>query len=74
MENELKKLAKELVWMQDELEKDSLCEWERDEVAKKADDIRMKVVTGGHNVDLFVQYMEEYRNVSVADYKDWINN
>ncbi|HFK1543472.1 TPA: hypothetical protein ACGXM3_005294 [Bacillus cereus] len=72
--NELKKLAKELVWMQDELEKESLREWERDEVEKKADDIRMKVVTGGYSVDLFVQYMEEYRNVSVADYKDWINS
>lgn len=74
MENELKKMAKELVWMQDELEKDSLHEWERDDVKKQADDIRMKVVTGGYSVDLFVQYMEEYRNVSVADYKDWINS
>lgn len=72
--NELKKLAKELVWMQDELEKDSLREWERDEVKKQADDIRMRVINEGHSVDLFVQYMEEYRNVSVTDYKDWINS
>ncbi|MEK4605350.1 hypothetical protein MHH42_31350 [Bacillus sp. FSL L8-0099] len=72
--NELKKLAKELVWMQDELEKDSLREWERDEVKKQADDIRMRVINEGHSVDLFVQYMEEYRNVSVVDYKDWINS
>ncbi|EOO44221.1 hypothetical protein CN553_12715 [Bacillus cereus] len=72
--NRLKQLAKELVWMQDELEKESLPEWERENVKKQADDIRMKVVSEGHSVDLFVQYMKEYKNVSVADYKDWINS
>lgn len=72
--NELKKMAKELVWIQDKLKEDTLYEWDRDELIKQADKIRMDVVTKGYSVDLFVQYMEEYPNLSVAEYMEWIKN
>lgn len=74
MENELKKMAKELVWIQDKLKEDTLYEWDRDELVKQADKIRMDVVLKGYSVDLFVQYMEEYPTLSVAEYMEWIKN
>ncbi|WP_168898347.1 hypothetical protein [Bacillus sp. ISTL8] len=72
--NELKKMAKELVWIQDKLKEDTLYEWDRDELAKQADKIRMDVVLKGYSVDLFVQYMEEYPTLSVDEYMKWIKN
>ncbi|WP_151035728.1 hypothetical protein [Bacillus wiedmannii] len=74
MVNELKKLAKEAVWYQDELDKERLHGWERESVKEQYDKHFMKVIKGGYSVELFIQYMNEYRNVSVADYKDWINS
>lgn len=72
--NELKKMAKELVWIQDKLKEDTLYEWDRDDLVKQADKIRMDVVLKGYSVDLFVQYMEEYPTLSVAEYMEWIKN
>lgn len=72
--NELKKMAKELVWIQDKLKEDTLYEWDRDELVKQADKIRMDVVLKGYSVDLFVQYMEEYPTLSVDEYMKWIKN
>lgn len=70
--NELKKLAKDLVWTQDKLQEDRLNELERDELVKLADKIRMDVVLKGYSVDLFVQYMEEYPMLSIDEYMKWI--
>lgn len=67
-------MAKELVWIQDKLKEDTLYEWDRDELVKQADKIRMDVVLKGYSVDLFVQYMEEYPTLSVAEYMEWIKN
>ncbi|KMP65201.1 hypothetical protein TU57_10680 [Bacillus cereus] len=72
--NELKKMAKELVWIQDKLKEDALYEWDRDELVKQADKIRMDVVLKGYSVDLFVQYMEEYPTLSVDEYMKWIKS
>ena len=72
--NELKKMAKELVWIQDKLKEETLYEWDRDELVKQADKIRMDVVLKGYSVDLFVQYMEEYPTLSVDEYMKWIKN
>ncbi|MDX6046743.1 hypothetical protein [Bacillus paranthracis] len=72
--NELKKMAKELVWIQDKLKEDTLYEWDRDELVKQADKIRMDVVLKGYSVDLFVQYMEEYPTLSVDEYMKWIKS
>ncbi|MBK1611688.1 hypothetical protein [Bacillus cereus] len=74
MDNELKKMAKDLVWIQDKLKEDTLYEWDRDELVKQADKIRMDVVLKGYSVDLFVQYMEEYPTLSVDEYMKWIKN
>ncbi|PEA25841.1 hypothetical protein CN984_12085 [Bacillus cereus] len=70
--NELKKMAKDLVWIQDKLKEDTLYEWDRDELVKQADKIRMDVVLKGYSVDLFVRYMEEYPMLSVDEYMKWI--
>ncbi|MGR5954182.1 hypothetical protein [Bacillus mycoides] len=72
--NELKKMAKDLVWIQDKLKEDKLYEWDRDELVQQADKIRMDVVLKGYSVDLFVQYMEEYPTLSVDEYMKWIKN
>ncbi|PFA76848.1 hypothetical protein [Bacillus cereus] len=72
--NELKKMAKDLVWIQDKLKEDKLYEWDRDELVKQADKIRMDVVLKGYSVDLFVQYMEEYPTLSVDEYMKWIKD
>ncbi len=67
-------MAKELVWIQDKLKEDTLYEWDRDELVKQADKIRMDVVLKGYSVDLFVQYMEEYPTLSVDEYMKWIKS
>ncbi len=67
-------MAKELVWIQDKLKEDALYEWDRDELVKQADKIRMDVVLKGYSVDLFVQYMEEYPTLSVDEYMKWIKS
>ncbi len=72
--NELKKMAKDLVWIQDKLKEDKLYEWDRDELVQQADKIRMDVVLKGYSVDLFVQYMEEYPTLSVDEYMKWIKD
>lgn len=70
--NELKKMAKDLVWTQDKLKEDRLNELDRDELVKLADKIRMDVVLKGYSVDLFVRYMEEYPMLSIDEYMKWI--
>ncbi|MGN4822155.1 hypothetical protein [Bacillus cereus group sp. MYBK139-2] len=72
--NELKKMAKDLVWIQDKLKEDKLYEWDRDELVQQADKIRMDIVLKGYSVDLFVQYMEEYPTLSVDEYMKWIKS
>lgn len=72
--NELKELAKEMVWVQDDLKKDNLNEYERDEYKEKAEEIRNKLLKNGYNVDLFLQYMEEYRNIRLGEYQQWVNS
>ncbi|WP_255302120.1 hypothetical protein [Bacillus thuringiensis] len=74
MADELKKLAKEMVWVQDGLEKENLNEFEREEYKELAEEIRKKLLKNGYSVDLFVQYMEEYRNVLLGEYQQWINS
>ncbi|WP_235190051.1 hypothetical protein [Bacillus gaemokensis] len=73
-ENKLKVLAKEMVWVNDELDKENLYEWDRDEFKKKADEIQMKVISGNYSIDLFIQYMNEYRNLSLGEYNEWIKS
>lgn len=67
-EKELRKLAKEMVWLQGNFEKDTIYEWEREEIKEEMDNIRNQVLEKGYNVNLFVQYMEEYKNMSIEEY------
>lgn len=67
-EKELRQLAKEMVWCQTDLEKDSLYEWEREEVKEEVEVIRKKVLDKGYDINIFLQYMEEYRNMTIEDY------
>ncbi|PGT90157.1 hypothetical protein COD17_09770 [Bacillus thuringiensis] len=63
-----------MVWVQDGLEKENLNEFEREEYKELAEEIRKKLLKNGYSVDLFVQYMEEYRNVLLGEYQQWINS
>ncbi|KEK23974.1 hypothetical protein BAGA_05665 [Bacillus gaemokensis] len=63
-----------MVWVNDELDKENLYEWDRDEFKKKADEIQMKVISGNYSIDLFIQYMNEYRNLSLGEYNEWIKS
>ncbi|WP_144466743.1 hypothetical protein [Bacillus nitratireducens] len=70
--NPLKVLAKEAVWYQDELDKESLRGWERESVKEQYDKHFMKVIKGNYSVDLFIQYMNEYKTLSIPEYYEWI--
>jgi hypothetical protein len=72
--NELKKLAKEMVWVTDELEKETLNSFEREELRAEHGKITMEVVRKGYSADLFLQYMEEYRELKLGEYGKWIND
>ncbi|HHB2481370.1 TPA: hypothetical protein ACORDH_002821 [Bacillus cereus] len=72
--NRLKELAKEMVWIQDEMGSGKLYELEEDELREHSDKIKKEILKDGHNIDLWIRYMDEYRHLSVADYNKWINS
>lgn len=72
--NELKKLAKEMVWVQDGLKKETLTELDREELNVERERITNTMLAKGYSASLLVQYMEEYRELGLGDYQAWINS
>lgn len=70
--NQLKQLAKEMVWLTSEYQKERLYEWEKEELADEMEGIRKKVLNGGYSVDLFVQYIHEYKQLKVGEGRKWM--
>lgn len=68
-EKELRNLAKEMVWIQEELKKDSLYEEERDNCKEESYRISKVVVTKGYSVELFMRYIEDYKNMTYSEYR-----
>ncbi|PGM50836.1 hypothetical protein [Bacillus thuringiensis] len=72
--NPLKVLAKEAVWYQDTLDKELLSDEERDGLNGEYEALKMRVIKGGYSSDLFVQYMEEYKELTIPQFYEWIKN
>lgn len=72
--NRLKELAKDLVFVNDSLEKESVNELDITELKAHQNQIMDEIIKGGYSADLLVQYMKEYREVPVGEYNNWINS
>lgn len=70
-EDELKSMARTLVWMQRRIEDDvRMREHEVDAYKTEMDEIRMKVVTGGYDSNLFISYYNEIIEETKPQYDD----
>ncbi len=66
---ELFELAKDYVMLIDLYEKDRLYQEEFKEEMEK---IRNTVLKNGYDIDKFVEYQELYRNMSIAEYYEFV--
>lgn len=72
--NRLKELAKDLVFVNDSLEKESVNELDITELKAHQNQIMDEIIKGGYSADLLLQYMKEYREVPVGGFNEWINS
>ena len=67
--------AKEMVSLQELLNKESLYEWERDEIKEEYNKLNVKIAKAFIDTNLLVQYMEEYKNMTIKEYVEiYLNN
>lgn len=71
-EKELFDLAKQYVMLDNELQKDRLLEYEIDEIKEGLEEIRNIILNKGYNVDKFVEYQNLYREMTIAEYHEFI--
>lgn len=71
--NRLKELAKDLVFINDNLE-ENINELDITELKSQQNQIMDELVKGGYSTDLLVQYMKEYREVPVGGFNEWVNS
>lgn len=71
--NRLKELAKDLVFVNDNLE-ESINELDITELKSQQNQIMDELIRGGYSTDLLVQYMKEYQEVPVGGFNEWINS
>lgn len=72
--NELKKLAKEMVWVNDELKKETLTDFDREELNSEHERITKTMLAKGYSAESFVKYMEEYRELGLGEYQAWLDS
>lgn len=68
-DKELFQLAKDYVMLFDLYEKARL---DDGEFAEQMNEIRNKVLKGGYNIDKFVWYQELYREMTIAEYYEFL--
>ena len=71
-DKELFDLAKQYVMLDNELRKDGLPEYELDEIKDGLEDIRNIILNKEYNIDKFVEYQELYREMTIAEYFEFI--
>lgn len=71
-ENQLKLLAKKLVWVTDEMKSEKTRDYEVDELKEEHTKIMKELTKLGCGANSVVQYMEEYRNLRFGEYNDWM--
>lgn len=70
-DKELFKLAKHYVMLVDEYEK-TMLDYELEELKEEMDKIRNAVLEKGYNIDKFVEYQNLYKEMSMAEYFEFI--
>lgn len=70
-EKELFNLAKMYVMLSNELDRE-LLSFEFDEVKENMKEIRNTILEKGYDVNKFMQYQQMYREMSIADYFEFI--
>lgn len=68
-EKELFELAKSYVMLLDLYRKDRL---DKEELEEEMDKIRNTILEKGYDVDKFVEYQKLYRNMTIAEYYEFI--
>ena len=71
-DKELFDLAKQYVMLDNELQKEKLPEYELDEIKESLEEIRNTILNKGYNVDKFVEYQELYKEMTIAEYFEFI--
>ena len=70
-EKELFELAKMYVMLSNELDRE-LSDFEFDEVKESMEEIRNTILEKGYDVNKFMHYQQMYREMSVAEYFEFI--
>ena len=70
-EKELFNLAKMYVMLSNELDRE-LLSFEYDEVKENMEEIRNTILEKGYDVNKFMQYQQMYREMSIAEYFEFI--
>lgn len=72
-ERELKLLARQLVWVTDELKNEHLRDWEKDELKEEYNEIINKLLQFGCDSLELTQYMDEYKCLLFGELEKWLN-
>lgn len=75
MKNPIKQLAVHLAHQMDD-EKDIFEEfktdWQIEEIRESGRQLRSEIFKKGYSIDLILAYIEEYKTLSLFEYREWI--